>query len=200
MTEIKGRSESDSKGGLPWKVVVIAVAVLFLAGLFAFSVFSAPKEEFLYVYEVGISPPSGENWTVLVPFPASENDSTEIFNNIQILSGNCSYELNQTEKGLALKITGKGDVHLKSSGTHLKYKYVYLSMSLYNNESTKYWVWHNMEGKNISFVVEWSVRYTHPAPVIPQSQSTDTIDEKAEGVTESGWRLIEGHSYGAIAD
>ena len=179
---------------------IIALAVLLsLVGLALFALF-IPPAKVEYTYEVKISPPTGVNdtYSVLVPVPLdNEGNVSGIIKELKIVSGICTYRLNQTEYGPALEITGKGDIHLRIAGTKKQSGYPRLSMYVDNDWDMGYRVWHNLKGKHLNITVD--LHYIS-LPSGHIGMGSVSIDEHGNGEVTDGWGLIDGSSKVIMAD
>ena|GEM_PF-5584419 len=147
-----------------------------------------------YEYHIEINPINNTSFVIFVPFPIdiknSDKPSTTVLNKIDIISGIAEYKLNETDKGVALKISLSNKVILKSKGSFKNNNDypTYLSLHLLDendkrkgSDDSEFWIFSDADAK---IEMKYYVYKSNPNYI---RKGYDII-----GDLTSGWNLVQG--------
>ena len=197
------------------KVLVAFIIVLMLIMYLAYQliVIETEEEGQSYEYEVQILPEEKGNYTLYVPVIVNEDGSvSELMQDINIIKGNATYEIIDTEHGKALKIVADEEVRIKSSGQK-RILWPYLSMlnatkeeRIQENGEVEFWVYCDKPAgsKNITLNIYFSAGVwsdTYNGLGMQRSNSAHFKDEQIEDVTVvTGWQKVPGYIFKELAN
>lgn len=187
--------------------IIISIAIIAIVSLFIFAYLASQMmhpQDVTYKYEVEINTNGTREYSIYIPIPIEVRDiniePSKMIQNIKIISGNATFFIIDTEKGMALNITFKGDVHLKVSGTKKwekwedeNYDYDILSLQdlsdsddfdYHGRGDIPYWVWcggiENNETISINIESNFGNIYDR------------TSSEVSGKLIQNGWQILYG--------
>jgi hypothetical protein len=195
--------ENKSKG-----LVIALIALAFvLAGYFVYSIIGVERVERSqsYEYKMHVIPDGNGNYTLYVPIIINEDESvSELTEDMHITKGDATYEIIDTEHGLALKIEGNEEVIIESS-TKEQIPFPYLSMlneTIDRSETTggvDFWVFYDKSNGsgNITLSVQLSTqseRDWYNGLGMRKWSSGTAREEKINEITlTQGWQKVPGY-------
>jgi len=148
-----------------------------------------------YEYHVEINPKNNTLFVIFIPFPIdiknSDKPSTTVLNKIDIMSGIGEYNINETDKGVALKISSSNKVILESKGSFKNNKDypTFLSLQLLDENGerkesgeSEFWIYSDTDAK---IEIKYYVHAKHPDYM--------RREYNISGDLTSGWNLVQGY-------
>lgn len=98
-------------------LIIVLVTIIIPTIVLLKKEITSQKTKTSFRYTVTITLNNDKNYTLYVPFPMWKgNISHQIWENLTIVSGGCSYKIEQTTHGFALNVSANGSVILESKG------------------------------------------------------------------------------------
>lgn len=140
-------------------------------------------------YSVSICSESTTNVSLLLPIPIKDGSvPSEAIEEIHIISGNCSWCVFESQKGVALLVNGTGNISLSGyfeiEGKDVVYEYD-AALSMAQNRTDNYTVWVYNENANTIKMV--NITYTK---CMGRGISSGSYVEKIDIVPEEGWQMV----------
>lgn len=205
--------QKESKVVIKVLVAFIIVLVLIMYLVYQLIVIETEEDGQSYEYEMQIVPEEKGNYTLYVPVIINEDGSvSELMQDINIIKGNATYEIIDTEHGKALKIVTDEEVRIKSSGQK-RILWPYLSMlnatkedRVQENGEVEFWVYCDkpVGSKNITLNIYFSAEVwsdTYNGLGMQKLNSGNFKDEQIEDVTVvTGWQKVPGYILKELAN
>jgi hypothetical protein len=147
------------------------------------------SNDYTYKYSIAFNCFNETNFTLLVPLPIWSNNSVSnvIISKLKVIDGNVDWSINDSIKGIAIKIKSNTNLKMESNGVSNKYPYETLSMKKDSN-IREYWIYFE-SGNNLNCTIEINC-YSH------REKYSETTISKLSGRLINGWNIVNGvHSH-----
>lgn len=154
-----------------------------------------------YEYRIEITPLNDTGFIVYIPFPIdiknNDEPSTIILDNLKLISGNAEFNLNETNKEIALKVVSTENIILESKGNFQNKDDMPTFLSLHELDEngkrkecgiTNFWIYSNTNG---SIRIKYHLK--------ENSNPYLFIEYEINGGFTYGWNLVQGDIKSEVA-